>query len=208
MKENKGNRTLLAVGAAVLLCLSLMPSAFIATPVFAQTQAQGTQVSLSAAEKRMVATFEKRVKNYIKLRERVEGKLPKLSKDSTPEQIEAHKKSFQEMVRKARAGARHGEVFTPQAAEFIRATIKDEFKGRERKELRDTVLVEADTKAVPLRVNYPYPETQELLEMSPTLLLRLPQLPKQVRYRFVRDNLLLVDRENGLIIDYMTNAIP
>ena len=108
----------------------------------------------------------------------------------------------------ARAGAKHGEVFTPEASALIRAIIKDEFKGRERVELRDTVLREADTKAVPLRVNHPYPESQELLEMPATLLLRLPQLPKQVRYRFVGRNLLLVDRENGLIVDYMTNAIP
>ena len=75
-------------------------------------------------------------------------------------------------------------------------------------ELRDAVLKESENKAVPLRVNYPYPESQELLEMPPTLLLRLPPLPKQLRYRFVRNNLLLVDRENGLIVDYMTNALP
>jgi len=29
-----------------------------------------------------------------------------------------------------------------------------------------------------------------------------------VRYRFVGHNFLLVDRENGLIVDYMTNALP
>jgi hypothetical protein len=44
--------------------------------------------------------------------------------------------------------------------------------------------------------------------MPPTLLLRLPHLPKQIRYRFVGPNLLLVDRENGLIIDFMNNALP
>jgi hypothetical protein len=38
--------------------------------------------------------------------------------------------------------------------------------------------------------------------------LKLPQLPKQIRYRFVGTNMLLVDRENGLIIDFMTNALP
>jgi hypothetical protein len=59
-----------------------------------------------------------------------------------------------------------------------------------------------------LRVNYPYPEVNEQLEMPPNLLLRLPQLPKQIRYRFVGRNMLLVDRENGLILDYMTEAIP
>ena len=111
-------------------------------------------------------------------------------------------------MRAARTGAKQGDVFTRDAATLIRAIIKDEFKGKERVELRDTVLREADTKSVPLRVNYPYPESQELLEMPATLLLRLPQLPKQVRYRFVGRNLLLVDRENGLIVDYMTNAIP
>ena len=142
------------------------------------------------------------------MREQLEEKMPKLSKEAKPEEIQTHKTQFQERVRAARKGAKQGDVFTPEAMTFIRATIKDEFKGKERIEFRDTVLNEADTKAVPLRVNYPYPESQELLEMPATLLLRLPQLPKQVRYRFVGQNLLLVDRENGLIVDYMTNALP
>jgi hypothetical protein len=163
---------------------------------------------LSPHDKQIVKAFEKRAKDYAKFREQLEEKMPKLSKEAKPEEIEAHKKQFQARVRAARAGARRGDVFIPEASELIRRMIKDEFKGRERVELRDTVLREADTKAVPLRVNYPYPESQELLEMPATLLLRLPQLPKQLRYRFVGRNMLLVDRENGLIIDYFTNALP
>lgn len=142
------------------------------------------------------------------MREALEEQMPKLSKEAKPEEIQIHKKQFQERVRAARAGAKQGDVFTPEAAILIRKMIKDEFKGKERVELRDTVLKESDTKAVPLRVNYPYPESQELLEMPPTLLLRLPQLPKQLRFRFVSHSLLIVDRENGLIVDYMTNALP
>jgi hypothetical protein len=164
--------------------------------------------ALSEHEKRLVKEFEKRVKAYAKMREQLEGRMPKLSQEAKAEEIEAHKKQFQERVRAARAGAKHGEVFTPESSALIRRMIKDEFKGRERVELRDTVLRESDTKAVPLRVNYPYPESQELLEMPPTLLFRLPQLPKQIRYRFVGNNLLLVDRENGLIIDFMNKALP
>lgn len=154
-----------------------------------------------------MATFEQQVKDYVKLREGLEDKMPKLPEDSKPEQIDAHKASFQETVRNARAGAKHGDIFSPGAAEYIRATIRDEFKGQERQELRQTVF-EAETQGVTVRVNYPYPESKELVEMPPTLLLRLPQLPKQVRYRFVGQYLLLVDRENGLIIDYMPNALP
>lgn len=90
---------------------------------------------------------------------------------------------------------------------MIRAIIKSEFKGRDRQELRETVFG-AETKGIPVRVNYSYPESKEMLEMPPPLLLALPQLPKQIRYRFVGSYLLLVDRENNLIIDYMTNALP
>jgi len=164
--------------------------------------------ALSSADKQIFAAFEKRVKEYTKLREDLETKMPKLSKEAKPEEIETHKKLFQERVRAARVGAKHGEMFTPEAAAVFRAIIKDEFKGKERVELRETVLKESETKAVPIRINYAYPESQELLEMPATLLLRLPQLPKQLRFRFVGRNMMLVDRENGLIIDFMTNAIP
>ena len=158
--------------------------------------------------KHITEAFEKRVKDYVKLREDIEAKMPKLSKEAKPEEIETHKKQLQDSVRAARAGAKQGDIFTPDAASVVRAIIKEEFKGKDRAELRRAVLVEAEVKAVPLRVNYPYPEVQEQLEMPPTLLLKLPQLPKQIRYRFVGRNMLLVDRENGLIIDYMANAIP
>ena len=162
----------------------------------------------STPNKQIAEAFEKRVKDYVKLREGIEEKMPKLSKEAKSEEIEVHKKKLQESVRAARSGAKHGEIFIPEAAALIREIIKDEFKGRDRVELRKTVLVEAEVKSLPLRVNYPYPETKEQLEMPPTLLLKLPQLPKQIRYRFVGSNLLLVDRENGLIIDFMTKAIP
>ena len=201
MRRQTRLRTALLAGAALAFPL--------ATPCAAHPAQRGAPaVKVSARDRKLLATFEKRVRKYVELRERVEGRLPKLPKEATPEQIEAHKNLFQERVRAARAGARRGDLFTPEAAAFIRATIKDEFKGRERQELRQEVLVEADNKEVVPRVNFPYPDTAEFLEMPPTLLLRLPQLPKQVKYRFVGRNLLLVDRENALIVDYMTDALP
>lgn len=195
MKPNVRKLYALAAGLTALCCLSLAPRG-------ASAQGGGT-----AGEARTVAAFEERAKEYSELRESLEDKLPKLSKEATPEQIEAHKTSFQEMVRQARAGAKHGDVFGEAIAGVIRAMIKREYTGQQLQELR-TAVMEAETEGVPLRVNYPYPESKELLEMPPTLLLKLPQLPKQLRYRFVGTNLLLVDRENGLIVDYITSALP
>jgi hypothetical protein len=192
--------------ATVLLCLASLP--ILSSTGSGQTdQGPNAPPVLTPAEKETVKAFEKRVKEYVSLRESLERKLPSLSSEAKPEEIEAHKKAFEASVRKSRANAKPGDVFTPDIAGYIKTTIKTEFKGTDRKELRQTVL-EADTKGVQVRVNYPYPETKELAQVPPTLLLKLPQLPKQVRYRFVRRHLLLVDRENGLIVDYIGNALP
>jgi hypothetical protein len=177
--------------------------------VAAQTPAPSTaaQATVAPKHKEAFAAFEARVKEYVSMREQLEGKLPKLSKDSTPEQIEAHKAALQKAVQGARVSAKPGDLFVPELAAHIREVIKSELKPTTKREVRETVL-ESEVKAVPLRVNYPYPESQELIEMPPTLLLKLPQLPKQVKFRYVGRNMLLVDRENGLIIDFMPDALP
>ncbi len=175
---------------------------------FSPVAALNQQREISPGEKLARADFEKRVKDYVKLRQSVAGKnLPKLSAASTAEQIEAYKLTSQKLISAARPDAKPADLFTPDIAGIIRGLIKAEFKGRERQELRQTVL-EADTQGVPLRVNYVYPETKELTQIPAPLLLELPPLPEELRYRFVGRHLLLVDRENNVIIDYMLNALP
>jgi hypothetical protein len=193
---NRKTRIVFGLG---IVCLALSAGAIVAA---AQTH------KLSEAEKQTIETFEKRVKEYLKLRNQVKEKLPvKLSKDSTPEQIHAYMTSFEDGVRAARVGSKRGEVLVPEVATYIRTVLKEDFKGRDKVELRKTIL-QAETQGVPVRVNYPYPEEKEFTEMPPTLLLKLPQLPQEMRYRFVGTNLLLVDRENNVIVDYMPNALP
>ena len=202
MNQNTAKNTTLASAAALALCLSLP-----AAPSPARAQQPQSSTVAAAPTSPVAAAFEARVREYVDMREDIEDKMTKLPKDATPEQIESHKAAFQGLVRQARAGALPGQFFTREAARYVRSVIASEFKGRDRVELLKSV-AEAETKGVPLRVNYPYPESKELLEMPANLLLKLPTLPKQVKYRFVGRNLLLVDRENGLIIDYMTNALP
>ncbi len=209
MTKKINKRTVFAFGRGARRWLVIAMLSLVAAPAFAQ-QAETVVApppTLSTKEQRAVDAFLERVRAYVALREGIENKLPKLSTQSTPEQIEAHETALEVKVRTARLGARRGEMFTPDVARHIRSTIKKEYRGRERVELRESVL-EADTKGVALRVNYTYPEDKELVEMPPTLLLKLPQLPKQLRYRFVGRNMALVDRENELIIDYMLDALP
>ena len=97
--------------------------------------------------------------------------------------------------------------FVPEFTAYVRETIRTEFPPSDKAEIKQTIM-EAENQAVPLKINYPYPESQELTQIPPTLLLKLPTLPKEVKFRFVRRHLLLVDTDNGLIVDYAMNALP
>ena len=163
---------------------------------------------ITPAEKETINRFNDRVKEYLKVRSDAKGKLPKLSKDSTPEQIQASETAFVAELGKARASAKPGDVFTPDIAQYIRSTLKREVPPSEKKEIRKTALDNETNIPVRLKVNYPYPDPKEFVEMPATLLLKLPQLPKEIKYRYVNRNLLLVDSDNNLIIDYMLNALP
>jgi hypothetical protein len=185
--------------------LFIVASLLAVNTIFAPPGA--AQKGLSAAERKVLSAFEDRAEDYVDLREKERRRLPKLSDEATPAQIGAFKTSLQKAVRAARQGAKAGDIFTPEAAAIIRRIIKNEFKGWERNELRKSVL-EADTRGVPLAVNAVYPESKELVEMSPALLLALPQLPKQLRYRFVGRSLVILDRDNALIVDFMRDALP
>ena len=196
-----------AISQLLFIALAL-PITLMASPSSARAQVtQTTTAQLSPVDKDAVKRFERRVKDYVKVRNAAKAKLPKLSKDSTPEQIESYRENFEAAVRTARASAKRSDIFNHDGSDYIRRTLKANFKGRDRVELREIVF-DGETASVKVRVNYPYPEQAELMEMPATVLLNLPQLPPEVKYRFVGRNLLLVDRDNNLILDYMTNALP
>lgn len=198
-----------AISQLLFIALALPITLFVNNAFRAVAKAQTTVTApkLSPTDKVAVKRFEQRVKNYVKVRNAVKAKLPKLSKRATPEQIESYRKGFEDKLRVARAGAKPGDVFNTEGSDYIRRTLKTNFKGSDRVQLREIVF-DAETAGVKLRVAYPYPEPAELSEMPATVLLNLPQLPPEVKYRFVGRNLLLVDRDNNLIIDYMLNALP
>lgn len=175
--------------------------------IAAQDAAALTSQPVSGVDPVVIRDFENRVGEYTKQREAIEATLPPLSKQATAKEISDHKAALLKKVLAARAGAKHGSIFSAPSVEAIRSIISIHYQGRDAMELRKE-LSEAENKTVPVAVNAVYPEAAELLEMPPKLLLALPELPKQVRYRFVGTSLLIVDRENHLIVDYMPKALP
>jgi hypothetical protein len=185
----------------------LLIIALSAVATAAQTAKLSPTISADPQKEAIAAEFSTRAKAYVAAREKIDGALPPMPKQATAEQIEEHKTSLLKAVQKARTGEKQGNIFTPAASAMIRSIIRNEFKGQDRNYLLKKVY-EAENKNVKVGVNTAYPESAEQVEMPPNLLQALPPLPKQVRYRFVGNYLLLVDRENNLIVDYMTDALP
>lgn len=153
------------------------------------------------------AEFVQRANEYAALRKKAESGLPGLAGDATPEQIAAHKAALLKAVRESRKDAKAGYLITPNAKALIRQIIVTEYPDGALAELKKT-LIEAETQGVPVKVNAEYPESKEKVEMPPKLLMALPELPDILRYRFVGKNMLIVDKENSLIVDYAADVIP
>ena len=87
-----------------LLFIALaLPITFLAFPSSAKAQVTKTTTpQLSPVDKAAVKRFEQRVKDYMKLRNGVKAKLPKLSKDATPQQIESYRENLEAAVRNTR----------------------------------------------------------------------------------------------------------
>lgn len=200
----------LLINCARVSWICLITTTLAVTVAFAQKATDSPALApppVTPAEKKVIEAFENQVKEYVTLRKKVRENVPKLSKDSTPEQIEAYRTSLEDSLRNARKGAKRGEIFLPEVSAYIRRTLKKEFQGKDRKEIRD-IAFETELTGVVLRVNYPYAQSAEMSEMPATLLAKLPQLPNELRYRFVGNNIILVDRESNLILDFMPNALP
>jgi hypothetical protein len=167
--------------------------------------------ALYASEAGPWKEFRDRVESYISVRKKALQGLPKLKDKAEPEVIAAHKKAAAEAIRGARAQAAPGDIFTPATQRRIRQVVRGQMKGSQGTAAKQTAKdgnPVYEGKPVPLKVNASYPDSAPLSTMPPGLLLRMPELPKVLEYRFVGHNLVLHDVDAGIIVDFMPDAMP
>ena len=186
----------------LLLWLSLF--AFV-VPGFAD-QAQTPQAN---EEKRDFKIFTDHVQAYIKMQKELEASLTALRPTKDATEIVEHQHALAAKIADARRDAHQGDIFTHEVAERFRKTIHSEFHGPEGRSARQTIRQDDPSKViVRLHVNDVFPEGIPLTTTPPTLLLKLPELPQELAYRFVGRDLTLIDIKARLILDLIPNAIP
>jgi hypothetical protein len=155
----------------------------------------------------VLADFEARVKEYMELHKKLEDTLPKLSNDSSPEEIDKHQRALERLVREARKGVQPGTVFTPGMQTLVRQVMADVFGGPDGAALKASIMDE-DPGGTKLAVNARYPDTVPLSTVPPQVLQRLPRLPEELEFRFIGRDFILMDEHAHILVDLVENVLP
>ena len=186
----------------LLLWLSLF--AFVA-PGFADQ----TQTLRDKEEARDFKIFTDRVQAYVKMQKNLEASLSTLKPTKDSAQIVEHQHALAGKIADARRAAHQGDIFTHEVTERFRKIIGRAFRGPEGRLARRTIRQDDPSKVIGrLHVNDVFPEGIPLTTTPPTLLLKLPELPQELAYRFVGRDLTLIDIQARLIVDLIPNVIP
>ena len=167
--------------------------------------------------------FQHEVEEYVELRKDALKKIPALDDKSTPTKVDAYQTALTNAIIAYRKGSKRGEIFKPEVEQAIRRMLNREFSSAQGPGLLKDIKqgnprVEGNPlpqdpskevkKSVTVAVNARYPETAPYSSVPPSLLLKLPLLPEQVRYRFIGRSLILRDTEADVILDFIPDVVP
>ena len=163
------------------------------------------QASLVSADSGTVSDFDRRVKDFVQLRDTLDRGLAMLPDKATPVQIDKHQRELGAAVARSRAQAKQGDVFVPGMQTYIRGVVRRVLGGPEGPRIKASLMDENPMQAN-VAINGRYPDTIPMSTMPPDVLAALPPLEKDLEYRFVGNRLVLLDIQSHLIIDFVTNT--
>lgn len=148
-----------------------------------------------------LASFNKQVQDYAALRSRLEEGLPPLRVTENADEIEAFERRLARRLREAR-GSQRNRVFPPAMRRQIRWLLVTQADAA-----TIAAIMEDGPGEFDIDVNDTYSKNRPIGTMPPKLLLLLPDLPRDVEYRFVGRHLILYDVRANMIIDRIEYAL-
>ena len=159
-------------------------------------------------ESALVQDFQESLNDYLKLHKRVQANLPVPKAGSSAPGIKQYQQALAEGIRAERAQARQGDIFTPPVSRLFRQLIVTPFESSDGARIRASLRHAEPVQGLKLDVNQQYPGTTAMQSTPPTLLTDLPKLPKELEYRIVGRELILLDTAASLIVDLLPDALP
>jgi hypothetical protein len=191
-------RRLFAIG----ICLSLPLCAAAQTPANPDPTQPDFSITVQGTfDAETLAEFNRRVQDYAALRTRLEQGLKPLAVTTDADEIETFEHSLAERIRGAR-GSRRGQLFTPAMEGQLKRMLAAHAKAETVAAIMDDGPGEFD-----VDVNKTYSKRYALATMPVNLLLMLPDLGKDLEFRFVGRHFILRDARANIIIDEIPYAI-
>jgi hypothetical protein len=188
--------------AVLMVCLTSAPIAADQIPANPDpTKPDFSMIVQGTFDAETAAEFTRRVEDYDALRARLEVGLPPLVVTRDADEIESFEHALAERLRHAR-GRRRGQLFTATMEGQLKRMLAARADARTIAALMDDGPGEFD-----VDVNDTYSKKYALATMPVNLLLALPDLPKDLEYRFVGRHLILRDVRANMIIDEIPYAI-
>ncbi len=160
----------------------------------------------NAQDAPVVKDFQERVAQYMKLRTKEAGKSPRPT--AATDKLADKRDQMADSVRDLRSVARQGDIFTPPVTQYFRRQIAATLNGPQGARIRASLKHAEPLHGMSLRVNEPYPQSIPLQSTPPSLLLNLPTLPKELQYRIVDSELVLLDIGPNIVVDYIPHVFP
>jgi hypothetical protein len=156
----------------------------------------------------LVQDFQRSLNDYLKLHKRVQAALPTPKSGNSATGIKQYQQSLAQGIRAERAQARQGDIFTPPVSQLFRQLIVTPFRSSDGDKIRASLRHAEPVQGLKLEINQEYPQATPLQSTPPTLLTDLPKLPKELEYRLVGHELILLDTTSNLIVDLLPDALP
>jgi hypothetical protein len=165
----------------------------------------------TADQAEILRHFQDELAEYAELHDKQLAKLgPRVPSDA--QATAAAQKALARAIVGKRGSAKHGDIFRPEVQPLFRRLIAEQLNGPDALAARKAVVEgnpeEEESVPVVVRVNALYPSGATRSTVPASVLLTLPPLPAALHYRFVGRDLLLVDSEAQVIVDYLTDAAP
>jgi hypothetical protein len=150
--------------------------------------------------------FQDRLEKYLELRQRLAERLKPLSSTASAAKLASQQESLAAALRNVRKDAKPGDLISPRVADQIRRTVAEYFRGKDASTKR-AVFEEVPERIRPV-INKTMPDSAALATVPPVLLNNLPRLPDNLQYRFAGRNILLLDGDTRLMMDYILDVLP
>jgi hypothetical protein len=167
--------------------------------------------------------FLEGIVKYVKLHNKLTELIPVAEPTWSAQQIADRQRQLTVAIQNARRDKKQGNIFKPEVEAAFRNVLKRELTGPNASAMLHEIHSgnpktegvpqqrnprNEPKKSFPLQVNAYYPDDAPLSSVPPSLLLHLPALPEEVRYRFVGRHLILRDTDANVILDFLRDVVP